>query len=130
MSGESAVESKQRYRSQEEVAQVVAEFEASGLTLREFSRQQGIPVGTLNGYRKRQRVGQRKTSKSESLVRVEVSAAGVEQRTSTLSRNRATAGASETTSLTVVLSGGRRIEIGAGFDGLTLGRLISVLEKA
>jgi hypothetical protein len=30
--------------------------------------------------------------------------------------------------LRVVLAGGRRIEVGAGFDGETLGRLIRVLE--
>ena len=38
-------------------------------------------------------------------------------------------GQSENGGLTVVLASGRKIEVGRGFDGHTLERLVSVLEK-
>jgi hypothetical protein len=50
------VEKRHHRRNREEAERLVAEFEASGLSRREFSRQHGIAVGTLDLYRKRPRV--------------------------------------------------------------------------
>jgi hypothetical protein len=100
-------------RSREEVAQLVAEFEASKLSRREFSRQRGIAVTTLDYYRLRMRQ-QRMEPGKRRLVEVKLSSKG---------------SVGGRVGLTVVLSGGRRIEVEAGFDSATLEQLVSVLDR-
>ena len=81
------------------------EFEASGLSRKEFSEQRGLALGTLDLYRKRRRQSQGAAKPGKLLVEVEV--CGSEA-------------AAESSSLLVVLPRGLRIEVGRGFDGAML----------
>ena len=103
-----------RRRSRQEVEQVVAEYESSGLSRVEFCRERGVALSTLGRYRSRQ---QRQASAgSNALLAVEVC-------------GRATAPIAATGSaLAVVLRSGRRIEVGRGFDTGALEQLVRVLE--
>ena len=103
-----------RRRSRQEVEQVVAEYESSGLSRVEFCRERGVALSTLGRYRSRQ---QRQASAgSNALLAVEVC-------------GRATAPIAATGSaLAVVLRSGRRIEVGRGFDAGALEQLVRVLE--
>jgi len=104
----------QRRRSRQEVEQVVAEYESSGLSQVEFCRERRIALSTLGRYRNRQ---QRQASAGgNALLAVEVS-------------GRASAPIGATGSaLAVVLRSGRRIEVGCGFDTGALEQLVRVLE--
>jgi hypothetical protein len=100
-----------RHRNRAEADQLAAEYEASGLTREAFCEQRDVPLKTLSRYVARYR---RETAgASPRLVRVEVAAPASIGRT-----------------LTVLLAGGRRIEVSRGFDPGTLQQLISVLEQA
>ena len=77
---------------------------------------QGLSLSTLNRYLKR-RQQQAETASGNRWVAVEVSDPG-----------RAAAMAAGS-GLAVVLSSGRRIEVGRGFDGNTLAQLMRVLEQ-
>ncbi len=110
-----------RYRSRAEAAQLAAEFEASGVTRREFCAKHDMTVSTLDAYRKRfgRRAGAKAASKpaaSGQWLAVEVS-----------ERQAVSTGAGS--GLAVALPGGRRIEIGRGFDTGTLRQLVRVLEQ-
>ena len=103
-----------RRRSRQEVEQVVAEYESSGLSRIEFCRERGVALSTLGRYRSRQ---QRQASAGNNvLLAVEVSGRA-------LAPMAATGGA-----LAVVLRSGRRIEVGRGFDTGALEQLVRVLE--
>jgi hypothetical protein len=102
-------------RNREEVAQLVAEFEASQLSRSEFSRQRGIAVTTLDYYRLRMRQQSSEAGKRR-LVEIKLSGKG-----------KGSVGGRA--GLMVVLSGGRRIEVEAGFDSTTLEQLVSVLDR-
>ena len=103
-----------RRRSRQEVEQVVAEYESSGLSRIEFCRERGLGLSTLGRYRSR-RERQAPTGRN-ALLAVEVS-------------GRAPAPIATTGSaLAVVLRGGRRIEVGRGFDTGALEQLVRVLE--
>jgi hypothetical protein len=104
-----------RRRSRAEAEQVVAAYEASGLSRVEFCQQQGLSLATLARYRKRQRQAQAEAA-TGSWLAVEVS--GV----------RAAVGSETASGLAVALPGGRRIEVGRGFDAPTLVQLLGVLE--
>lgn len=107
-------------RSRAAAEQVVREFEASGLSRREFCRQRGLALGTLDLYRKRQR---QENGRLDRAIRTEA----VERRLLSVELS----GEAEASSgVTLVLSGVRRIELGASFDASTLERLLAVLEKA
>ena len=107
-----------RRRSRAEVDQLVAEFEASGLSRREFCQSRGLNVSTLDAYRRRRRRAQSGTGGARRWVAVEVHGA---RQTET---GRAASG------VAVILACGRRIEVLRGFDADTLARLVSVLERA
>jgi hypothetical protein len=105
----------QRRRSRQEVEQVVAAFESSGLSRIEFCRERGLALSTLGRYRRQQQ--RQAWSGSNALLAVEVSggvpgpvASGV--------------------ALAVVPRGGRRIEVKCGFDAGALEQLVRVLERA
>jgi len=105
----------QRRRSPAEITQLVAEYQASGLSRGEFCRQKGLSLATLARYRKRQ--GQGDGLSGSRWLTVEVAGDKVEPASSASSR------------LALVLGSGRRIEIGPGFDAGTLRQLLSVLER-
>ena len=103
-----------RRRSRQEVEQVVAEYESSGLSRIEFCRERGVALSTLGRYRSRQ---QRQASAgSNALLDVEV-----------CGRVPAPIAAGGS-ALAVVLRSGRRIEVGRGFDAGALEQLVRVLE--
>src|ERR1035437_1778124 len=104
-----------RRRSRQEVEQVVAEYESSGLSRIEFCRQRGLALSTLGRYRKR-RERQAPTG-SSALLAVEVSG-----------RAPAPLGATGS-ALVVLLRGGRRIEVGRGFDTGALEQLVRRLGR-
>ena len=105
-----------RRRSRAEVEQLVAEFETSGLNRTEFCRTHGLSLSTLNRYRNR-RSHPSRTAIETGLVAVELSA---------LRSNR---NAGTGSGLAMVSANGWRIEVACGFDGVTLGRLLRVLER-
>ena len=80
----------------------------------EFCREHGLALPTLARYQRRREQGQVEGAGPRRWLAVELSGAHP-------------AGAS---GLAVVLTGGRRIEVGRGFDAQTLQQLVSLLEAA
>ena len=115
MDDQAQVVEVQRRRSRAEAEQVAGEYEGSGLSRVEFCRKHGLSLATLARYRKRQAQG--KAAPGSRWVTVEVSGAS-----STLESRRSSG-------LAVALRGGRRIEVGRGFDSRTLVQLLDVLER-
>ena len=107
---EVGVESVVRRRSHEDALLLVAAYEASGQSRREFCARHGLAVPTLDLYRKRARASVAETR----LLAVEGRPAASVARSS----------------LTVVLHNGRRIEMGGSFDAGLLTELIGLLERA
>ena len=93
----------------------MAEYETGGLSRVEFCRKQGLSLATLARYRKRRAQGN--PVPGDRWLAVEVSGG----------RPRLESGASS--GLAVALPGGRRIEVGFGFDARTLAQLLGVLER-
>lgn len=112
---EGQVPQVRRRRSGAEVEKLVAEYEVSGLGRAEFCRTHALSLSTLTRYCKR-RQAQGEAGGAGRWVAVEVSGA-----------DPATSGGRS--GLTVILSGGRRIEIGRSFDASTLQRLMVVLDQ-
>jgi transposase-like protein len=104
-----------RRRSRQEVEQLVAEYESSGLSRSEFCRERGLSLSTLSRYQKRR--ARQASAGRHALLAVEVSA-----------REPGPTGTGS--ALAVVLRGGRRIEVGRGFDTSALEQLVRVLEGA
>ena len=102
-----------RHRNRAEADQLAAEYEASGLTREAFCRQREVPLKALCRYVTRYRREKAGTVHSPHFVQVEM-----------------TAPARVSNALTVLLPGGRRIEVNLGFDGDTLRQLVTVLEQA
>ncbi len=101
-----------RRRSRAEAEGLVSEYVSSGLTRKEFSVLRGLSLHTLDAYRRRhqQRAG------SSGIVPVEL----VEPSPMTSARPARA-------SLSVLLPGGVRIEVGAEFDAVVLRKLIAAL---
>ncbi len=114
---EEQVSAAPRRRSPAEAAQLVAEYEASGLSKAQFCRTRGVALSTLDAYRSGRRQAGPHAAKPARWVAVEVP--GKKQ-------PEASARAS---GLAVVLAKGRRIEVGRGFDAATLARLLPLLER-
>ena len=114
MSNEAGVTEQQQRRTRSEIAKIVAQFADSGLNRTEFCRRHGMYLGTLNRHLKRLRGSN--TAPSDGLVAVELAGSHFEN-----DRN-------DGGGLAVLLSGGRRIEVSAGFDAPTLQRLVALLE--
>lgn len=106
-----------RRRSRAEVEALVAEFEESGLLREAFCQQRGLAVGTLDKYRRRVR-GVRHSAAGPMIPVEVVSPTGRDTR------------AGRDGVLVVELRSGRRIEVGRGFDGGTLERLLIVLDRS
>ncbi len=92
---------------------MLVEFEASGMGRVEFCRHHGLALSTMARYQRRRRQDQRGDLGPERWVAVELSSPQPAD-----------------SRLAVVLAGGRRIEVGRGFDPQTLARLLSLLEPA
>jgi hypothetical protein len=101
-----------RWRSREAAEELVSEFEASGLSRKQFCEQRGLSLGTLDLYRKRRRLAESGVEPKGRLVRVKLSA------------ERMQGGSG----LQLVLGSGLRVEVGASFDEETLKRLLAVIE--
>jgi transposase-like protein len=105
-----------RRRSRAEVDQLVAEYEASGLTRQEFCARHGLALATLDRYRKRRQQRRESSSADSRFIRVEL--AGAKQ-----------AASHSSSDLIVLLSNARRIEVKRGFDADMLAQLVRVLEQ-
>ncbi len=103
-----------RRRSRAEVEQLVVEYGTSGMSRVEFCQEHGLALSTLARYQRRQKPMQDENAGPSRWLAVELSGGHA-------------AGAS---GLAVVLTGGRRIEVGCGFDAQTLQQLVSLLEPA
>lgn len=113
-------------RGRERWAAVLADLERSGLSVASYSREHGLSARTLSWWRwalkarplgklpsPRGDVPARRGGAALSFVPVHVLAGP---------------SAPDDGGLQVVLGGGRRIEVRAGFDGATLERLVRLLE--
>jgi hypothetical protein len=109
---EAEVSRPRRHRSRAEAEQLTIEYETSGMNRVEFCQKHGLALSTLARYQRRQR-DQSEGTGFGRWVTVE------------LSQPHSTA-----SGLTAVLAGGRRIEVGRGFDAQTLKQLVSLLEPA
>lgn len=106
--------------------EILAGLDGSGLTLREFARQRGIPAGTLSYWRHAERArarGGRPQQKPRARRRetrfVEVPSVSV-----------ASGDGRRDASFDLRLRNGREVTIPSGFDADALARLVGVLETA
>ena len=105
------------------------EYEQSGLTRRVFCRQHGLSLATLDNYRRQRACG---PGQAQDAACAPTSASAVTfipvelVERSSPHRPMADDGAR----LHIELAGGRRIAVTAGFDTVTLTRLIAVLGQA
>ena len=113
MINEQVVTGKRR-RTPAEIEQMVREFEGSGLNRTQFCRQRGLTLGVLNRSLRRMQAAGSGVSR-DGLVAVELAA----QKLGTVQTG---------SGLAVELARGRTITVGAGFDAVTLQRLVQVLE--
>ena len=114
MTEKASVPGRRRYRRRGEADELAAEFEATGLTQREFAELRGVPVKTLARYVTRYWQRPAETEGTPRWVAVEIT------------ESESSVGVS---GLSVVLGGGRRIEVGRGFDQATLRQLVTALER-
>jgi predicted ArsR family transcriptional regulator len=120
MAEESGVEVRRRGR--QEIARLAALYRKSGMGRSEFCRSHGMALSTLARHLKKQSGEQRmcgNTMAGESrLIAVELAAMPA-----------STATGKQHSALAVLLSNGRKVEVGSGFDAETLTELINVLER-
>jgi hypothetical protein len=115
---------QRKRRSREEVKRLVVEFKGSGVRPTEFCRNRNLALSTLQRHLKRRRPengaaraqGELGRTLGNRLVAVEL------DRRENGDRGPACA-------LKVVLSSGRRIEVGPDFDSDTFERLVKILER-
>ena len=103
-------------RTREEIREIVAEFARSGMQQGEFCGSRGISRSTLDRYLRKQRAQDQASRAGNRLLAVEI-------------RTARGSSASTSSGLVVGLTSGRRIEVNRGFDGATLERLLTVLDK-
>ncbi|HWO36256.1 MAG TPA: hypothetical protein VNO32_46290 [Candidatus Acidoferrum sp.] len=85
----------------------------------EFCGSRGISRSTLDRHLRKQRAQDQGSRAGNRLLAVEIRTA----------RGSSASSSSSSSGLVVGLSGGRRIEVNQGFDGATLERLLTVLDK-
>lgn len=109
---------RQKRRTRAEIRQLVEEFLGSSMSELEFCHSRGLSRSTLYRHLHQQagKAIRQAISANPQLVRVEL--AEVKRRVA-----RPEGG------LVVVLASGRKIEVAVGFDGLTLERVVGVLER-
>jgi len=111
-----------RRRGRQEIARLAALYRKSGMGRSEFCRSHGMALSTLARHLKKQSGEQRVSGSSVAgesrLIAVELSAMPA-----------SAAAGKQPGPLTVLLSNGRKLEVGSGFDAETLAALVSVLER-
>ena len=111
-----------RRRGRDEISRLAALYRKSGMGRSEFCRSHGIALSTLARHLKKQpgeqRLSGNSTAGDSRLIAVEVAA---------MSASAATG--KQPSALTVLLSNGRRVEVGGGFEAETLASVVSVLER-
>jgi transcriptional regulator with XRE-family HTH domain len=112
MTERECVNGPRRYRSRGEAEQLAAEFEASGLTRREFCQRHDVSLNALARYLKRYRQQSAPHNETPRWLAVELAQPSTPW-----------------SGLAVVLGAGRRIEVGRDFDSATLDQLLSALER-
>jgi DNA-binding transcriptional regulator YiaG len=105
------------YWSQAEAQVVLKAHEASGLSVAEFARRNGLGPQRLRWWKKRRT---EEVSPALSFIPVQVEAAPSSQ----------AQGAPSTARMEVVLARGRRTRVEPGFDAHELARLVRALEEA
>jgi hypothetical protein len=103
------IELRRKRRSAEQIAEQVREFGASGLTQRKFCEERGIALSELQ---RSLRIVRRASAGKPRLMAVEVEA-----------------DKQSTEGLELLIGETYRIRVGAGFCGVTLGRLLEVLQS-
>src|SRR5271169_6367510 len=118
MNGEQQVAARKR-RTRAEVQQLVAEFVSSGMRRSEFCQSRGLSFSTLDRHLKKRRWKRRRRPvfSAGRLVPVKLAA------------RKSPTQQEPSCGLTLVLPGGRRIEVHPDFDTNTFERLVSVLER-
>jgi len=108
-------------RSRAEIERLAGLYGTSGMGRSEFCRSHGMALNTLKRHLKKQQERQVPAASNRveqsRLVAVELAAA----ETTVAGECRG--------SLMVLLSNGRRVEVGRGFDATTLTQLVTVLER-
>lgn len=121
MSGETGVVVHRRGRA--EISRLARSYRASGLGRSEFCRHHGLALSTLSRHLRKQ--FEEEAGRDSDVVGrsplVEVNLAEVVNPVCDVDR---------VASLKVLLSNGRKVEVGYGFDEQTLRRLVAVLERS
>jgi len=112
-----------RRRGRQEIARLAALYRKSGMGRSEFCRSHGMALSTLARHLEKQASEQRLSANEAAtgesrLIAVELAA---------MSSSAATG--KQRSALAVLLSNGRRVEVGSGFDAATLAELVSALER-
>jgi transposase-like protein len=111
-----------RRRGRQEIARLAALYRKSGMRRSEFCRIHGMASSTLARHLKKpageQRLSGNSMAGDSRLIAVELAA---------MSSSAATG--KQHSALAVLLSNGRRVEVGSGFDADTLAKLVSALER-
>ena len=115
MNAQEQVVHRRRRRSRAEAGELVAEYEASGLSRLDFCSSHRVSLATLARYRKWHREAGNETLPSKRWVEV--------------ARGRPGAVGWADSGLAITLTAGRRIEVGRGFDARTLVELLGVLDR-
>ncbi len=97
---------------EEQVRQLVAEHEASGLSVMRFARGRGITPWRLYDFKRRARVGTTRPAATGGFVRVKL----IEPRPAA-------------STMAVEIQSGLRVHVACGFDANELRRLIGVLSS-
>ena len=118
MSGETRVVVHRRGRA--EIARLARSYRTSGLGRSEFCRQHGLALSTLSRYLRKQ---SEEETRSDSVVAGRSSLVEVK-----LTEVGSVGDVDRAAPLKVLLSNGRRVEVGDGFAEQTLRRLVAVLE--
>ena len=87
-----------------------------------FCRRHGMPLSTLNRHLKKQQNRQNQAG-SNGVEQLRLVAVELATAVATVSAGESPG------ALTVLLSNGRRVEVGRGFDAATLAQLVTVLER-
>jgi hypothetical protein len=115
MDHQTNVASAQR-RTREEIRQIVAEFATSGMQQSEFCQSRGISRSSLDRHLRKQRAQDQGSRVGNQFLAVQI-------------RTASGSSASNSSGLVVALMSGRRIEVNRDFDGATLERLLTTLDK-
>jgi hypothetical protein len=118
MSGE-RTSSQAKRRTRAEVQKLVEQFRQNGMRRFDFCRDKRLSLSTLARHLRKSKEKDRGRKKPTTATLVPVAIAEVKHSLRTLDSG-----------LTVILSGGRRVEVHADFDVPTLHRLLTALEPA